>query len=549
MSCSGWRTCSKPGRCRGDFWKHDAKILACLSGWASFTVSTIKTLAPVLKTWHRWQAGLATMLVAASIFAAELPALLEYRVGDQAEADIVTPVRLVVFDPARTESLRQAEVQHINPVFRYLPAVAQQSEADLRAVFTNTQVRFTAGLERLFGHPLPLLNAEFGRQHYNEFLKAYREQNPDFPLTSQLAELWSFGDEGEIALERHVARLRRFTDSFVRPDALPANERLTADTVRLIISSQPKAPMTLALVDQQGRNFPRTNLVTLGKLQQDAQQTASASERQEARHVAGFLRANCFLDEELTWQTRARRLESINAADRYEAGQRIVQQGEVITAKTKLALDELQSRTAAQRIQATAEIEHSRVEAEATQAQRAAEETLLINRWLLAGLGVAALTFVSLALFIFKRRRALLDARRRTSGNSHALVVRDAADEAWRERALAAEARAQKATAMLRTKMLPHMARWMMQEFMQRLLLQRRSILNDHQTAEREVAELAERLEHVHAPLEERLRAYEKRIAELEAELAAKGEQNLELIKARIETTRKKLDGERLEVT
>ncbi len=489
------------------------------------------------------------MLMVASSVAAELPALLEYRVGDQAEADIVTPVPLVVFDPVRTESLRKAEAQRIDPVFRYLPAAAQQSETDLRSAFTNGQARFTAGLERLFGHPLPLLNAEFGQQHYNEFLKAYREQNPDFPLTAQLAELWSFGDEGDIALERHVARLRRFTGSFVRPDALPANERLAADTVRLVVSSQPKAPLTLALVDQQGRNLPRTNLVTLGKLQQDAQQTTNADERQEARHVAGFLRANCFFDAELTRQTRARRLESINAADRYEAGQRIVQQGEVITAKTKLALDELQSRTAAQRIQATAEIEHSRVEAEATQAQRAAEETLQINRWLLAGLGVAALTFVSLALFIFKRRRALLDARRRTSFSGHALVVRDAADEAWRERALAAEARAQKATAMLRTKMLPHMARWMMQEFMQRLLLQRRTILDDHQTAEREVAELAERLEHVHAPLEERLRAYEKRIAELEAELAAKGEQNLELIKARIETTRKKLDGERLEVT
>jgi len=489
------------------------------------------------------------MLLAASSVAAELPALLEYRVGDQAEADIVTPVPLVVFDPARTEGLRKAEAQDVNPVFRFLPSAAQQSETDLRSAFTNAQAHFTAGLERLFSHPLPLLNAEFGQQHYNEFLKAYRGQNPDFPLTAQLAELWALGDDGDIALERHLARLRRFTNSFIRPDALPAGERLTAASVRLVALSQTNAPLTLALVDKHGRNVPRTNLVTLGKLQQDAQKTTNAGERQEARHVAGFLRANCFFDEELTRQTRARRLESINAADRYEAGQRIVQQGEVITAKTKLALDELQSRTAAQRIQATAEIEHSRVEAEATQAQRAAEETLQINRWLLAGLGVAALTFVSLALFIFKRRRALLDARRRTSFSGHALVARDAADEAWRERALAAEARAQKATAMLRTKMLPHMARWMMQEFMQRLLLQRRTILDDHQTAEREVAELAERLEHVHAPLEERLRAYEKRIAELEAELAAKGEQNLELIKARIETTRKKLDGERLEVT
>ena len=80
---------------------------------------------------------------------------------------------------------------------------------------------------------------------------------------------------------------------------------------------------------------------------------------------------------------------------------------------------------------------------------------------------------------------------------------------------------------------------------LQRLMLQRRVILSDQQTAEREVADLAERLEHVHAPLEDRLRAYERRIAELEAELAARGEQNLELIKARIETTRRKLDGER----
>ena len=41
------------------------------------------------------------------------------------------------------------------------------------------------------------------------------------------------------------------------------------------------------------------------------------------------------------------------------------------------------------------------------------------------------------------------------------------------------------------------------------------------------------------------LHAYEKRIAELEAELAMKGQQNAELIKAKIETTRKKLEVER----
>ena len=59
------------------------------------------------------------------------------------------------------------------------------------------------------------------------------------------------------------------------------------------------------------------------------------------------------------------------------------------------------------------------------------------------------------------------------------------------------------------------------------------------------MAELVQRLDRLHTPLEDRLRAYEKRIAELEAELAAKGQQNAELIKAKIETTRKKMEVER----
>jgi hypothetical protein len=118
-------------------------------------------------------------------------------------------------------------------------------------------------------------------------------------------------------------------------------------------------------------------------------------------------------------------------------------------------------------------------------------------------------------------------------------------DANWRERARVAEARAEKATALLRANLLPHVARWMMNELVQRLLSQRSEIQTSQQKADRDIAELAERLERIHAPLEDRLRAYEKRIAELEAELAAKGEQNLELIKAKIESTRRKLEGER----
>jgi hypothetical protein len=174
-----------------------------------------------------------------------------------------------------------------------------------------------------------------------------------------------------------------------------------------------------------------------------------------------------------------------------------------------------------------------------------AETARRTNRWLFAGLSAAVVLIGVLIAAGVLRRRAL--ARASLDSSLAMVSLRDGAADglAWRERALAAEARAQKATAMLRTSLLPHLARWMMNELVQRLLSQRSEVLSGQQRAEREVAELAARLEEVHAPLEDRLRAYEQRIAELEAELAAKGEQNLDLIKAKIETTRKQMEGER----
>jgi hypothetical protein len=59
------------------------------------------------------------------------------------------------------------------------------------------------------------------------------------------------------------------------------------------------------------------------------------------------------------------------------------------------------------------------------------------------------------------------------------------------------------------------------------------------------MAELEARLEKVQAPLQERLQAYERRIADLEKELTVKGEENRELIKAKIQIIRKQLEIER----
>lgn len=161
--------------------------------------------------------------------------------------------------------------------------------------------------------------------------------------------------------------------------------------------------------------------------------------------------------------------------------------------------------------------------------------------WLLTALNVAAVVCFALWWRWMDRKPATP-----APSPSLALVPVDAAAQAeWKARALAAEARADKASALLKARLMPQLARWMMGELVQRLLSQRAGLLTSQQKAEQEVAELEQRLEKLHAPLEDRLKAYERRIADLERELAAKGEENRELLKARIDTARKKLASER----
>ncbi|HET7536741.1 MAG TPA: hypothetical protein VFJ90_09820, partial [Candidatus Didemnitutus sp.] len=115
------------------------------------------------------------------------------------------------------------------------------------------------------------------------------------------------------------------------------------------------------------------------------------------------------------------------------------------------------------------------------------------------------------------------------------------ADDVWRTRALIAEDKAQRAQEAIRSGALG----WMKEKIFQVLSRQRTELLTAQQRAGQEMLELEQRLEQLHAPLQERIHAYEKRIEELEKDLAAKGEENRELIGARIAAAKQRLSTER----
>lgn len=120
-----------------------------------------------------------------------------------------------------------------------------------------------------------------------------------------------------------------------------------------------------------------------------------------------------------------------------------------------------------------------------------------------------------------------------------------AADGLWQQRALEAERRAEQALAATRAELAPHLAQALREALVQELAIQRKELLQAQQLAAAEIAQLAQHLDELKAPMQERLRSYEMRIQELEKELAARSEENRELLKLKIEMVRQQLEVER----
>lgn len=104
----------------------------------------------------------------------------------------------------------------------------------------------------------------------------------------------------------------------------------------------------------------------------------------------------------------------------------------------------------------------------------------------------------------------------------------------WQQRALKAEASAERAQAIVRQGVLPHLRRWLKQKLVRKLADDRARLLETQQAATRKVLSVDERLSRIEAQLQQQNRAYERRIEELTCELVAAKEENRELIRARI---------------
>lgn len=124
-------------------------------------------------------------------------------------------------------------------------------------------------------------------------------------------------------------------------------------------------------------------------------------------------------------------------------------------------------------------------------------------------------------------------------------TVGTAEDAEWKRRALEAEMRAEQAQAALKASLAPQLAESLKEAVVQGLAAQRSELLKAQHSAALEISDLVQRLDELKAPMQDRLRSYEDRIHELEKDLAERNEENRELLKLKIEMTRRQLEAER----
>ena len=484
----------------------------------------------------------AVLRVASLVAVALLPvsnlsakALNDYQLGEKLEEDIVAPSKISVVDPDGTQALKEKEALRVPVVVRYYTNAADELEARFRQQFIETRENFLQAVNKSFGHRT-LSAEELSSFKFNSLAILFQKQNNLFPLSTNRAALWATGDADEGYEASLASTLRQMMSSPIRPEPLSDNVKLGA-TVRLIPVGKTSDIVTEDDARPASRAFARTNFVTLAAVKKNLQGFFSVDERDVGKYLVTLVKPNCDVEEELTQKLRDKRTEGMWSVVDFEPGQIVAHRGQVIDKKVKAAIDQLKEKAVVGQLQdlqakqqaAVGELQQL-VAADKAKGARSQEHVM----WLVAALAAVVL-ILAVATWQLARRRQPMSMLPATVG--------DAGD--WQQRALVAEQRTEKLQNAARAGLLAHLSQWFSRMLTQRLISQRRLLLDTHDNAAAEMAALDARLEKVQAPLQVRLAAYEHRIVELEKELAARGEENRELLKAKIEMMRKQLEAER----
>ena len=429
-----------------------------------------------------------------SLSALEIP---EYRVGETARVDVVSPMQISAIDPIQTEVLRERELPNVHIVYRFDTNVAERSLARLSESFQVHRIRFLAEVEK--SSQLSRLGREEAEKlPFDQMATEYRKENPSFPLLQRLARVWILSESDASILNLWSNELARSARRHLRPANVSSLAKEGPRQARIVVIDSRVQNSSNALLAHPSYFFTKTNFTSV------ARETSELRSRLKSEWVGNFLggllEPNCFLDPELTSLARSNRLASIWSIRTYQPGEVVVRAGQVVDSRTKTVLDDLRSRLAERQVREQA----AALSVLQSQPRYNHESTMLL---MIGGL------VLLLAIAVASRRLA-------TSHPSSLAVV------------VPSEARAGLSA---------HLAHLLSNTLFQRLIGQRRTLLAAQSEASDQASLLEKQMDRLESGVQARLIAYQERIVELEKELAAAEEQNRDLIRAKISLAREEL--------
>lgn len=469
----------------------------------------------------------------AIIAAAAAKELADYRIGDTMGEEVVAPVPLMVVDAEATAALKDKEAFRVPVVFRLDKTATAVVELEMREAFTLARSNFVQLMHSSFHHT-KLEEFQLETEQFDKLLASFKKREKNFPLTTALAEEWALGREGFAEYITLLARVQQAMQQPIRVDNL-TNAPKIGSLVTLVPVKGERDGLTLEDLKDRGVSTGKTNLLTLSRARLALLEKFAPDEQELGRYAARCLKVNTFLEAELTLAARARHTDPLFVADNYQAGQVVARQGQRVDRKILAAFNQIQEKTVAGRLQQQVAQQKEQVEREKTAALQAQAS----NKWLVGGLiALGALSLVSVTWLLLRRKSVgtMLPAVVTTTPTTSTQV-----DSEWQQRALAAEEKAARAQDAIRAGVVEQLK----DKAVSSLVSQRSAMLEAQQAAAVEMLELERRLNELRAPLQERLKTYEGRIAELEKALAAKDAENRELIRAKIDLMRQQLEAER----
>lgn len=500
-----------------------------------------------------------TSCLLAAAAAAAAPSLPDYRIGEIATEDVVTPLPLTVVDPQATDTLRQETAQRLPIIYRFDPQAADDAELALHNAIRTTRESFLNLVQKTFG-TRQIDERALATPGFQELATAFQFSNTSFPASTNLLALWARAEPDNVILTPLSGRLRDAMSRYIRAESLPVG--LHPSFRARVVNAASGKTLSLADVERHHDDVSRGNIPTLARIRADLIASFPANEGLTARFLADLLRVNCVPDAELTRQYRIKQTEAIVSTETYEAGQPIIEKGQIVDTKARAALRQL-----ADLLQPT------KLPSQLARTRFPSRFFRTYGPWLLGGLVVVLAT-----VLLTVRKSNGKDQKKETTdtpanlplqilgAESDGMVIscptcqehivvpfgdsessglvkgcQHLTAEQWKDRALAAERRAEQAAAMVRAGMLSKISQYLTEDFVKKLIGQRNHLVNEQTVAAKELEQLAERLAKTDGDWKNLRLVYEQRIAELEKELSQSNEINRALIKTKIALARRQL--------